>query len=99
MGGSALLLPKLPLPATEIAYGAVCQALGLQDMPPHDRVQALINTPAGKILSDIGPSIPFMPVLDGEVLPKALTFADPSVPGTSWCKEILIGDCQMDVSF
>jgi len=98
LGGTALLIPKLPPPVTEHGYAAVCQALGLEELSGQDRVQALIKTSSDDLLTKLGPNIPLMPALDDQVIPKALSFADLAVPGSSWCKEILIGDCQLDVS-
>lgn len=51
-------------------------------------------------------SIPYAPLLDGDFLKRAPTFesaegwsmnGDSAIPGLQWCRELLVGDNQMDV--
>lgn len=55
------------------------------------------------VLSIIGPDVPLLPVVDGDIITAKATFtqwgsSDISsvVPGVEWCRRVLLGDCQND---
>ncbi|KAI9926750.1 hypothetical protein MW887_003844 [Aspergillus wentii] len=104
MGGTSLLMKPLPPPVTEWIYAGVLKALGLSDLSVKDRIEALLNLPATDILTKVPPTFPLIPALDGDVVHSNLTFADwrngaaSNLPGYSWCKRAMIGDCQYDGS-
>jgi len=99
------MIKPLPPPVSEFAYASVIELFGLQTLPAAERIKALLELPVEKLLS-VPPTIPLMPVIDDHIQ-CAATFAqmsskddDPNLhlPGRKWCKELLIGDCQFDVS-
>jgi hypothetical protein len=108
MAGTSLIGKPLPPPVSEFAYASVIEALGLQTHSEHDRVDALLKVPVGKILALFPPfSLPLMPVVDGDLIPGPVSFPQISskvdqpgfsLPGKKWCEELLIGNCQFDVS-
>lgn len=106
MGGTNLLLKPLPQAVNEQVYEKVLHLLNLHDLPAQDRVKALETMPAEKILASLPPEIPFLPSSGGDLdLPtnnyeEIYRGESGSLmhPGKSWCKQIMIGDCQMDVS-
>jgi carboxylesterase type B len=108
MSGTPILMQPLPPPVTEFAYASVVQALGLQDLPASERVQALFSLPIADILAKMPPScLPLMPAVDGDLIPAASSFAqaqnrdhDPAsqLPGKSWCEALMVGDCANDAS-
>lgn len=107
MSGSSLMLKPLPLPVTEFAYASVLKALDIENLSGPERVKFLLESPIEKLLESVSPSIPLMPVVDGELIPGVGTLLqisnkvdDPALPmpGRQWCKSLLTGDCQFDVS-
>lgn len=101
-GGSALLFRPLAESVGETAYSSVLKALGLEIMPPEQRIKRLLEIPITEIVSKISPEIPLRPIIDGEIITSDVTFAGwrdtAHLPGRAWCESILIGDCQFDVS-
>jgi len=55
------------------------------------------------IYTKLPPSIAFMPMIDGDVIKAAATYDDigdpksSAIPGKSWLKALMIGDCQFEV--
>ena len=101
------MMKPLPPPLSEFAYDSVIQALGLKDLPTPERVEALQKLPAAELLTKVPPGIPLMPVVDGDLIPDAVSFLQISapgedvgfsIPGKKWCEDLLIGDTQFDVS-
>jgi hypothetical protein len=98
----------LPPPVSEFAYASVVEGLGLGAYSEHDRVEALVKTSVETLLARFPTfSLPLMPVVDGDLIPGPASFPQISVktdqptfpiPGKKWCEELLIGDCQFDVS-
>jgi hypothetical protein len=88
-------------------YDLTIRALGLKDLSPEERIKSLLAIPHERILESLPPAISFLPLIDGDLFPAAMTFEELSspkqenlslLPGFSWCKSLLIGDCQFDVS-
>ncbi|KAJ5631955.1 hypothetical protein N7490_008294 [Penicillium lividum] len=106
MGGTNLLMPPLPSQVTNSVYGQITDRLGLGELSPSDRVNALIQTPTEKLLSIIQPGDTLHPAVDNTGWVKKHSYAEIyhgvsgplCIPGREWCSEIIIGDCQMDSS-
>ena len=107
MGGTSLLMRPLPPVVHEATYDTVISQLGLKDMSAEDRIAALLQMPSEELLSKIPPHVPLLPLIDGDIVSAPSSFpkiADRTetgvseVPGKAWCKDLLIGDCQSDVS-
>ncbi len=107
MGGTSLLMRSLPPAAHEVIYDTVIDILGLKDLPSEDRIAALVKMPSEELFLKIPPQVPLLPLIDGNIIPSPSSFqriADRSetgvseLPGKAWCKDLLIGDCQSDVS-
>jgi len=108
MGGTNLLMPPIPPQAANSVYSQITERLGLGDLSPSDRVAAITQTPTDVLLSVVHPGDTLHPVLDessgGWV--KKYSFKEiyegnlgyHRMPGKEWCHEVMIGDCQMDVS-
>jgi len=106
MSGTSLTMKPLPPPVSEFAYSSVIDMFGLKGLSGSERIKALLELPAEKLLS-VPPNIPLMPVIDGDLIRNTLDFAHVSskedsseldMPGRKWCKDLLIGDCQFDGS-
>ncbi|KAJ5950821.1 carboxylesterase [Penicillium vulpinum] len=106
MGGTNLLIKPVPEIVNEQTYGQSLQLLNLQDLPAEGRVKALEALPAEKILASLVPDMAFIPSSGGDLNLPTNNFEElylgqsegTTHPGKSWCKEIMIGDCQMDGS-
>lgn len=105
MGGTDLLMKPLPDFVTEGAYQTIVKRLGLDGLSPSERVEALVQMESGKVLQNVLPSDPLMPSIGSELSLVAHTYeaiyqgvqGPLKLPGRSWCKQIMVGDCQMDV--
>lgn len=99
MGGTPLLLKPLPMGAADGVFETVCEALGLQNVPAEERVKQLLSKDPSEILAAVPSSLPFMPVIDDDVVLSSPSFATwASLPRGTWCKRLMIGDCELDVS-
>jgi hypothetical protein len=106
MGGTKLLMQPLPGQVTESTYKTIVERLGLGALSPSERVKALVQMDSEAILSAVRPSDALLPSLGGALGIKAHTFAEIyqgtagplDLPGRDWCEQIMIGDCQFDVS-
>jgi len=89
----------------EGVYQQVLSALGLDKMEPDERVKALLSLPLDDVTARLPPSIAFLPVIDGEILPTKPTYEavsrqdDQQLPGKKWLDGFMIGDSQFDVRF
>jgi hypothetical protein len=105
MGGTDLLMKPLPDFVTEGAYQKIVKRLGLDDLSPSERVEALVQMESEKVLQNVLPSDPLMPSIGSELSLVAHTYEEIyqgvqgplKLPGRNWCKQIMVGDCQMDV--
>lgn len=106
MGGTNLLMKPLPECVNEQNYGKVLDLLDLRDLPAEIRVKALRDIPAEDILAVLPPDLVFLPTPGDDLDLPINTFEEIYLgesqgilhPGKLWCKQIMIGDCQMDVS-
>lgn len=104
MSGTYFLLRPLERNVQEESYNAAIAALGLEDKTPKERIKALLETPAQELISKLPPSIPFIPAVDEDLIPHTLTFSQTGdrdsklLRGKNWCKDLMIGDAQVDVS-
>jgi hypothetical protein len=106
MGGTNLLMKPLPEIANEQVYTQLLQLLNLEDLPAESRVKEMEDLPAERIVASLAPGMAFMPSSGGDLNLPTNSFEEiyrgesDGVPhlGRSWCKQIMIGDCQMDVS-
>ncbi|KAK4948643.1 hypothetical protein LTR10_012647 [Elasticomyces elasticus] len=103
-GGSALLVPPFPLEAYEGVYQQVLGVFGLENLSPEDRVQKLLSIPMEDIIGKMPPNIPFLPTIDGDIIPVRPSYAaiadpkDETMPAKHWLDGLAIGDGQFDGS-
>lgn len=106
MSGSTLVLPPLPPPVSELAYGLSIKALGLGNLSEAEQIRSVSHGPGEALWAKITPDIPILPVIDGRIVKPGPTFAALSdvpskvrqlLPGSDWCSRIMIGDCGFDV--
>lgn len=106
MGGTNLSMKPLPEIVNEQVYTQLLQLLNLKHLPAESRVKELEVLPAEKIVASLSPGMPFLPSSGGDLNLPTNNFEEiyrgesggVPHPGRSWCKQIMIGDCQMDVS-
>ncbi|EXJ86766.1 hypothetical protein A1O3_03720 [Capronia epimyces CBS 606.96] len=106
MSGNSLLMKPLPLPVAEGTYSQLASALNIATTKsPSDQLNALLAVDPDTVLASVGPSMPLLPVLDGDVVTSSVDFAQwtapniaAQVPGTQWCRRLMLGDCQFDGS-
>ncbi|KAK5195057.1 hypothetical protein LTR99_002704 [Exophiala xenobiotica] len=105
LSGTCLLLRPLPTFVHEMFYSGVCEAHGLDKLSGEERVKAIEKISSLDLFLKVPPFIPSLPVLDRDFITAAPTFASaedwsnsskPELAGLEWCKEIIIGDSQMD---
>ncbi|BCS27728.1 uncharacterized protein APUU_60776S [Aspergillus puulaauensis] len=105
-GGTNLLLKPADPSVNEFTYTRVVEALGLGNLSPANRVDALRTTPAEKLMAALPPGLPFLPSTGGDLnLPVdnyesiyAGQTGNKAHLGKAWCEQIMVGDCQMDGS-
>lgn len=103
-GGSCLLVPPFGPEVYEGVYQQVLGVFGLESLSPEERIQKLLTIPLEEVIAKIPPNIPFLPMVDGDVIPTRPTYAaisdpkDESMPGKHWLDGLMIGDGQFDVS-
>lgn len=105
ISGTSLLLARRP-EHIQRSFDRVTEIFGIKDSFPHEQIQQLLQAPMSELRAKVGRQIPLGPMVDGDMVHETTTYqalADPSdfkkiFPGTSHCKRILVGDCQMDVS-
>jgi hypothetical protein len=103
-GGSSLLLAPITEEAQELVYSQIVEALGLDSTTTSDRIHGLRTIPVREIMSKMKTQLSFRPMIDGNIVPFAPTYAMVSdrksgqIGGKSWLKGLLIGDCQFDAS-
>jgi hypothetical protein len=104
MSGTSLMIKPLPLPVSEFVYASIMQALGLEGLSGSERVKALLEVPSEKLVA-LPPNLPLLPIIDNTLITDVVMFSQISskseilaLPGRKWCDDLLIGDCQFDVS-
>lgn len=103
MGGTPTLIPRLPIEVAESTYASVLEKLGISDASSEERIRKLKQTGREDWITKLGPGLALSPVADkGE---KTVPFYQVGVPentvsppGSDWCRRIMLGDCEMDVS-
>lgn len=104
MSGTNLLITPLPYEVHEQGYQAAIKAWGLDGLSPEERIKAILETPAQELITKLPPTVPISFAVDGDLIPSAPSFAEisdkdkPYPKGKAWCKELLIGDAEIDVS-
>ena len=104
MSGTPIMLKPLPISVTETAYSTMMKELGLEGASTEERIQKLLTINADELVSKTPMTVPLLPFVDGDIIPTTTSFkklstgADFSLPGQKWCPELMIGDCQHDVS-
>ncbi|KAI0121271.1 Alpha/Beta hydrolase protein [Xylariales sp. AK1849] len=104
MGGTSLLMKPLPPQIADVTYSSVLKIVGVNDaMTPKEQLKGLLNVNPETFLSSVGPDVPLLPIIDGDIITSKVTFAQwtgsdssGSVPGTAWCRRVMLGDCQND---
>ncbi|KAF7555081.1 hypothetical protein G7Z17_g2416 [Cylindrodendrum hubeiense] len=104
MSGTSLLMRPIPLQFADTMYKVVLERIQVDgSQSPTDQLKQLLLVPEELIMARVGPDVKLHPVIDGEVIQSELSCAqwdsaDVSslVPGTNWCRRLLIGDCQSD---
>lgn len=88
-------------------YQTVISIFNLQDKSVDERIEALCSLSMESILKVLPPHIAFMHMVDGDLIKRtprfdeigsAKTPGNVALLGSSWCKGLMIGDCQFDVS-
>jgi hypothetical protein len=102
MSGNPLTMKPIPLAVAESAYASIVNSLRLAEMTIEERVKAILGTPLER-LAQLAASLPLIPILDGEVVVSGMAYENldhdlAKWPGTEWCRSLMIGDCQFDVS-
>ncbi|KAL4898094.1 Alpha/Beta hydrolase protein [Aspergillus ambiguus] len=104
MSGSYFLMQCLPYDVHEKNYQQAIAALGLTNASPDERVKTLLEMPGQDLIGKLPPSVLAAPAVDGDMVSSVGSFAETadrssSVPkGKEWCKDLMIGDAQMDAS-
>lgn len=105
MAGTAFSRPRRP-DAVQKAYAGLTKELGVAEASPHEQIQRLLKEAETGFLGAQSRKYNLGPTLDGDLVPEALVFrnqVEPEValktfPGLRYCKRLLVGDCQFDVS-
>ncbi|EAU29334.1 conserved hypothetical protein [Aspergillus terreus NIH2624] len=104
MSGSYFLTPSLSYEVHEQNYQQAMAALGLTEASADKRIRALLETPGQDLIGKLPPTILATPAIDGDMVSSVGSFAQTAdrgsgVPkGKPWCKDLMIGDAQMDAS-
>jgi hypothetical protein len=102
LGGCPPLLGQLPLPVADAVAESAKGHLGMDGLSSKDLIQALNDQPKENFFSKIPPSVPFTPVVDGDIIPEVLKLdswaSSPTLPGNKFIDAIIVGDSKLDVS-
>ena len=105
LGGTPPLMGQLPVPVADGVAQGVLTALGHDSVVSNNVVKTLLKIPVEDLLTRIAPGTPFLPVIDGDIIPEEVTVAslsykDPAVfPGAKHIDSILLVNSKLDVSF
>jgi hypothetical protein len=109
MSGTTLMRKPMTAEEEEKSYKGVLDALEIKGKSPEERVKALIETPFERFLT-IPRSVGWAWCVDGDFVDKTLTHAElaalsgqtsaftSAIPAAASVKDLVIGDCQLDVS-
>lgn len=103
MGGTPTLIPRLPIEVAESTYVSVLEKLGIFEDSSEERIRKLKQTDREDWITKLGPGLALTPVADkDEKTAPFYQIGTPentvSPPGSDWCRRIMLGDCEMDVS-
>lgn len=101
MSGTPLMLKPVTSSDAESTYDAIIAAFGLENASVEERIKRLISIAPDELVAKTPMTARLAPFLDGVVLHDAVTFESLAkgldTPGSKWCEELMIGDCQHDV--
>ena len=97
-------MKPLPPSVADSTYAKVLSKFQIEDsLHPNEQLDKLLALDVEQILS-IGPDVPLLPVIDGELVKANITFeqwksalSSKEIAGTQWCRRVMLGDCQFDV--
>lgn len=103
MGGTPTLIPRLPSEVAESTYTSVLEKLGISDAPSEERIRKLKQTAREDWITKLGPGLALSPIADKDegtapFYQVGVPENTVSSPGSDWCRRIMLGDCEMDVS-
>ncbi|KAI1843768.1 hypothetical protein JX265_001062 [Neoarthrinium moseri] len=105
MGGSSLLMPPATAEYQEWIYSRVLELLGIKEATPSERIRALVEAPVEQLISKLSPPLPYRPMIDHDLIKFPVTYdmvsqqrSNATVPGHTWLKGLMVGDCQFDAS-
>jgi carboxylesterase type B len=81
MSGTPIMLKPLPLQVAEMAYTAIMKEFGLEDASVQERVEKLRTIEPEELVEKTPMSVPLLPLLDGDILPKLSVPTLPSQDG------------------
>ncbi|KAF2737920.1 putative carboxylesterase [Polyplosphaeria fusca] len=105
MSGTPIAFQPLELPRTEVAYNMIIKNLGLENASTKERIERITTASPDDIVNATPMMAPLKPYLDGNILSSKSTFKslaegedsiENGTPGSSWCKELMVGDCKDD---
>ena len=92
----------MPLHFADAVAEIVKTHLGIEKNPEAGLVQVLASVSPEDLLSKIPPNVQFVPVVDGDIIPKAMLVDSwagaPELPGNRFIESILVGNSKLDVS-
>ncbi|KAJ5690785.1 hypothetical protein N7462_005177 [Penicillium macrosclerotiorum] len=103
MSGTSLLTKALPYELHEENYKRAVAALDLTDATAEERVKALLEMPGQKLIAKLPPSVFQAPALDNDIVYPGVTYTklaemdSNTLPGKSWCQDLLVGNAEVDV--
>jgi len=101
------MLRPLLVSVTEMTYSSIINAFDLENASVDDRIKRLINISPDDLVAKTPMTTPLVPFLDGDIVPELTSFKglannaellSAGIPGYQWCEDLMIGDCQHDVS-
>ncbi|KAF2011780.1 carboxylesteras-like protein [Aaosphaeria arxii CBS 175.79] len=101
MSGTPLMLKPLSPSTAEQTYNQIMQHLGLENSTAEERIHRLLTMNPDELVQKTPMTVPLTPYQDGDIIPCTMTFGQveemiDSLPGSTWCKELLIGHCKHD---
>lgn len=89
------------------AYAGLTTQLGVAESSPQEQIKRILEEAEAGSLGAQARKFNLGPTLDGDLVPEALVFRNQvqpdaalkTFPGLRYCKRVLVGDCQFDVSF
>ncbi|KPM40140.1 hypothetical protein AK830_g6442 [Neonectria ditissima] len=103
LGGCPPLLGQLSMEAADQIANHATTCLGVEGEHPSELVQGLLEAPMDKFWTAFPPTLPLLPVIDGDIIPREVTFelfsqGQEAMPSLKWIEGLMIGDSQLDGS-